>query len=52
VLHAPPNSSWFYIAYHLVITEPALIVIISGKFVAKRVSSVSGAEAKSWLPQI
>jgi len=29
-----------------------MIVIMSGKYIAERLSSVSSAEAKSWQPQI
>jgi hypothetical protein len=37
---------------NFVANKPTLILIISGKFVAKKLSSVFRAEAKSWWPKI
>jgi len=38
--------------YSVVTTEPALTVIISGKFVTKQLQFVSSAEANSWCPKL
>jgi hypothetical protein len=35
-----------------VVSQPTLIIVITGEFVAERLSSVSGAEAEFWRPQV
>ena len=35
-----------------VVSQPTLIIVITGKFVAERLWSVSGAEAEFWRPKV
>jgi len=41
--------TWRIISY---LKQHSIILIISGEFVAERISSVPSAEAKSWRPQV